>query len=124
MNSLLPKIDDLEPIVDSRQIFSETPFIRDFYKLDDIDINNFYDCHFSVLVNGINNKTYLVDTTPDIGYGFGEVNDLSSRDLYNKYIVLDSDIIFVIDTIRNDFYDISRDIYNDKQIDNYKIWLG
>ena len=122
MNSLLPKIDDLEPIVDSRQIFSETPFIRDFYKLD--DINNFYDCHFSVLVNGINNKTYLVDTTPDIGYGFCEVNDLYSRDLYNKYIVLDSDIIFVIDTIRNDFYDISRDIYNDKQIDNYKIWLG
>lgn len=185
MNSLLPKIDDLEPIVDSRQTFSETPFIRDFYKLDDdeklqiladivrqtmiyeknpnqliekkwligddytssrvfmdylkslnlfkdvqlvivsnkknIDINNFYDCHFSVLVNGINNKTYLVDTTPDIGYGFGEVNDLSSRDLYNKYIVLDSDIIFVIDTIRNDMYDISRDIYNDKQIDNYKI---
>ena len=121
MNSLLPKIDDLEPIVDSRQIFSETPFIRDFYKLDDIDINNFYDCHFSVLVNGINNKTYLVDTTPDIGYGFCEVNDLYSRDLYNKYIVLDSDIIFVIDTIRNDFYDISRDIYNDKQIDNYKI---
>lgn len=185
MNSLLPKIDDLEPIVDSRQTFSETPFIRDFYKLDDdeklqiladivrqtmiyeknpnpliekelligddytssrvfmdylkslnlfkevqlvivsnkknIDINNFYDCHFSVLINGINNKTYLVDTTPDIGYGFGEVNDLSSRDLYNKYIVLDSDIIFVIDTIRNDMYDISRDIYNDKQIDNYKI---
>lgn len=124
MNSLLPKIDDLEPIVDSRQIFSETPFIRDFYKLDVIDINNFYDCHFSVLVNSINNKTYLVDTTLDIGYGFGEVNDLSSRDLYNKYIVLDSDIIFVIDPIRNDFYDISRDIYNDKQIDNYKIWLG
>lgn len=185
MNSLLPKIDDLEPIVDSRQTFSETPFIRDFYKLDDdeklqiladivrqtmiyeknpnpliekelligddytssrvfmdylkslnlfkevqlvivsnkknIDINNFYDCHFSVLINGINNKTYLVDTTPDIGYGFGEVNDLSSRDLYNKYIVLDSDIIFVIDTIRNDMYDISRDIYSDKQIDNYKI---
>ena len=185
MNSLLPKIDDLEPIVDSRQTFSETPFIRDFYKLDDdeklqiladivrqtmiyeknpnpliekelligddytssrvfmdylkslnlfkevqlvivsnkknIDINNFYGCHFSVLINGINNKTYLVDTTPDIGYGFGEVNDLSSRDLYNKYIVLDSDIIFVIDTIRNDMYDISRDIYSDKQIDNYKI---
>jgi len=37
MNSLLPKIDDLEPIVDSRQTFSETPFIRDFYKLDDAE---------------------------------------------------------------------------------------
>ena len=37
MNSLLPKIDDLEPIVDSRQTFSETPFIRDFYKLDDYE---------------------------------------------------------------------------------------
>ena len=35
MNSLLPKIDDLEPIVDSRQTFSETPFIREFYKLYD-----------------------------------------------------------------------------------------
>lgn len=185
MNSLLPKIDDLEPIVDSRQTFSETPFIRDFYKLDDaeklqiladivrqtmiyekipnpliekklligddytsskifidylkslnlfddtqlvlvsnrknIDINNFYDCHFSVLVNGINNKTYLVDTTPDIGYGFGEVNELSNRDLYNKYIVLDSNIINIIDIIRDDMYDISKGIYNDKQIDNYKI---
>lgn len=185
MNNLLPKIDDLEPIVDSRQTFGETPFIRDFYKLDDdeklqiladivrqtmiyeknpnpmiekelligddytssrvfmnylkslnlfkdvqllivsnkksVDINNFYDCHFSVLVNGINNKTYLVDTTPDIGYGVGEVNDLSSRDLYNRYIVLDSDIMFVIDTIRNDMYAISKGIYNDKQIDNYKI---
>lgn len=185
MNSLLPKIDDLEPIVDSRQTFSETPFIRDFYKLDDdeklqiladivrqtmiyekipnpliekklligddytsskifidylkslnlfddtqlvlvsnrknIDINNYYDCHFSVLVNGINNKTYLVDVTPDIGYGFGEVNNLSNRDLYNKYIVLDSNDINIIDIIRNDIYNISKGIYNDKQIDNYKI---
>lgn len=185
MNSLLPKIDDLEPIVDSRQTFSETPFIRDFYKLDDyeklqiladivrqtmiyekipnpliekklligddytsskifidylkslnlfddtqlvlvsnrknIDINNYYDCHFSVLVNGINNKTYLVDATPDIGYGFGEVNNLSNRDLYNKYIVLDSNDINIIDIIRNDIYNISKGIYNDKQIDNYKI---
>lgn len=185
MNSLLPKIDDLEPIVDSRQTFSETPFIRDFYKLDDaeklqiladivrqtmiyeeipnpliekelligddytsskifidylkslnlfvdtqlvlvsnrknIDINNFYDCHFSVLVNGINNKTYLVDTTPDIGYVFGEVNELCNRDLYNKYIALDSNIINIIDIIRDDMYDISKGIYNDKQIDNYKI---
>lgn len=185
MNSLLPKIDDLEPIVDSRQTFSETPFIRDFYKLDDeeklqiladivrqtmiyekipnpsierklligddytsskvfidylrslnlfndvqlvlvsnrknIDINNFYDCHFSVLVNGINNKTYLVDTTPDIGYGCGEVNELSNRDLYNKYIVLNNDTITIIDIIRDDMYDISKGIYNDKQIDNYKI---
>ncbi len=184
MNSLLPNIDDLKPIVDSRQTFSETPFIRDFYKLDDdeklqilsdivrqtmiyeenpnpliekelligddytssrvfidylrllnlfkdvqlvmvsnkknIDINNFYDCHFSVLVNGINNKTYLVDTTPDIGYGFGEVNELSNRDLYNKYIVLDSDIVVVIDIIRQDMYNISKGIYDDKQIDNYK----
>jgi len=49
------------------------------------------------LVNGINNKTYLVDTTPDIGYGFGEVNELSNRDLYNKYIVLDSNIMNIID---------------------------
>ena len=185
MNSLLPKIDDLEPIVDSRQTFSETPFIRDFYKLNDdeklqiladivrqtmiyeeipnpliekelligddytsskifidylkslnlfndaqfvlvsnrknIDIDSFYDCHFSVLVNGINNKTYLVDTTPDIGYGFGEVNELSNRDLYNKYIVLDSNIINIIDIIRDDMYDIRKGIYNDKQIDNYKI---
>ena len=185
MNSLLPKIDDLEPIVDSRQTFSETPFIRDFYKLNDdeklqiladivrqtmiyeeipnpliekelligddytsskifidylkslnlfndaqfvlvsnrknIDIDSFYDCHFSVLVNGINNKTYLVDTTPDIGYGFGEVNELSNRDLYNKYIVLDSNIINIIDIIRDDMYDISKGIYNYKQIDNYKI---
>ena len=32
----VPKIDDLEPIVDSRQTFSETPFIRDFYKLDNL----------------------------------------------------------------------------------------
>ena len=185
MNSLLPKINDLEPIVDSRQTFSETPFIRNFYKLDDdeklqiladivrqtmiyeknpnplidkklligddytssrvfmdylkalnlfkdvqlvivsnkknIDINNFYDCHFSVLVNDKYNKTYLVDTTPDIGYGLGEVNELSSRDLYSKYIALGSDIIFVIDTIRNDMYNISKNIYNDEQIDNYKI---
>ena len=185
MNSLLPKIADLEPIVDSRQTFSETPFIRDFYKLDDdeklqiladivrqtmiyekipnpliekklligddytsskvfidylkplnlfndvqivlvsnrknIDINDFYDCHFSVLVNGINNKTYLVDTTPDIGYGIGEVNELSNRDLYNKYVVLDDNLINIIDIIRNDMYDISKGIYNDKQIDNYKI---
>lgn len=185
MNSLLPKIDDLEPIVDSRQTFSETPFIRDFYKLDDaeklqiladivrqtmiyekipnpliekelligddytsskifidylkslnlfndaqlvlvsnrknIDIDSFYGCHFSVLVNGINNKTYLVDTTPDIGYGFGEVNELSNRDLYNKYIALDSNIMNIIDIIRDDMYDISKGIYNDKQIDNYKI---
>ena len=185
MNSLLPKIDDLEPIVDSRQTFSETPFIRDFYKLDDaeklqiladivrqtmiyeeipnpliekelligddytsskifidylkslnlfndaqlvlvsnrknIDIDSFYGCHFSVLVNGINNKTYLVDTTPDIGYGFGEVNELSNRDLYNKYVVLDSNIMNIIDIIRDDMYDISKGIYNDKQIDNYKI---
>ena len=37
MNNLLPKIDDLEPIVDSRQTFSETPFIRCFYKLDDAE---------------------------------------------------------------------------------------
>lgn len=185
MNSLLPKVNDLEPIVDSRQTFSETPFIREFYKLNDdeklqiladivrqtmiyeknpnplidkklligddytssqvfinylkslnlfknvqlvmvsnkknIDINNFYDCHFSVLVSGVNNKTYLVDTTPDIGYGFGEVNEISIRDLYNKYIILDSNIISIIDTLRNDMYSINRGFYHDKQIDNYKI---
>lgn len=185
MNGLLPKIDDLEPIVDSRQTFSETPFIRKFYKLKDdeklqiladivrqtmiyeqnpnplidkklligddytssqvfikylkssnlfknvelvlvsnkknIDISNFYDCHFSVLVNGVNNRTYLVDTTPDIGYGIGEVNEISNRDLYNKYIVLDSNIISIIDIIRDDIYSINRGIYDDKQIDNYKI---
>lgn len=184
MNDLLPSIDDLKPIVDSRQTFSETPFIRDFYKLDDyeklqiladivrqtmiyeknpnpliernlligddytssrvfidylrllnlfksvhlvmvsnrknIDIGNFNNSHFSVLVNCINDKSYLVDTTPDIGYGLGEVNELSNRNLYDKYTILSNDMIVLIDTIRFDIYNISKGIYDNRQIDNYK----
>lgn len=183
-NKLLPDIEELRPIVDSRLTFSDTPFIREFYKLNEgeklqilvdvvkqtmiynplpnpdlekssligddytaslvfidyvkslnlfkdiqlvlvsnkknIDIDNYYDCHFSVLVKDINNKEYLVDATPDIGYGIGEVNDLSDRDLYNKYIVVDEQLKTIIDMIRRDMYDIENHIYSSKQIDNYK----
>lgn len=184
MNKLLPDIKDLEPIVDSRQTFSDTPFIRNFYKLDNaeklqiladivkqtmifnatpnpanevktlvgddytssqvfaqylktlnmfrsielvfvanrkgIDLPNYYGCHFGVLVSDMNNKTYLVDTTPDVGYGFGEVNELSNRDLYGKYVVIDNDLKNIINIIRNDMHDIEKNIYSKKQIDNYK----
>lgn len=34
---------------------------------------------------------------------------------------MDSQVINIIEIIRNDIYDISKGIYNDKQIDNYKI---
>ena len=184
MNKLLPDIEELKPIVDSRLTFSGTPFIREFYKLNEIekiqilvdivkqtmiynplpnpdlekkcligddytaslvfidyvkslklfkdiqlvlvsnkkniDIDNYYDCHFSILVKDINNREYIVDATPNIGYGIGEVNDLSNRDLYNKYIVVDEQLKTIIDMIRRDMYDIENHIYSSKQIDNYK----
>ena len=37
MNKLLPKIENLEPIVDSRQTFSDTPMKKEFEKLEEID---------------------------------------------------------------------------------------
>ena len=184
INNLLPKVEDLAPIVDSRLTFSDTPFIREFYKLSEseklqiladivrqtmiydpipnpkfektslvgddytsslvfmdyinslglfknaqlvlvsnkknIDMDNYFDCHFSVIVKDINNREYLVDTTPDIGYGIGEVNDLRKKDLYNKYIFVDDELKTVIDVIRNDMYDIKSGFYKDSQIENYK----
>lgn len=184
INNLLPKVEDLAPIVDSRLTFSDTPFIREFYKLDEreklqiltdivrqtmiydpipnpklektslvgddytsslvfidyinslglfkntqlvlvsnkknIDMDNYFDCHFSVIVKDINNREYLVDTTPDIGYGIGEVTDLRKKDLYNKYIFIDDELKTVIDVIRNDMYDIKSGLYKDSQIENYK----
>lgn len=37
MNKLLPKIEELEPIVDSRQTFSDSPMKKEFDKLEEID---------------------------------------------------------------------------------------
>lgn len=186
MNNLLPKLEELEPIFDSRQTFSETPFVRDFCKLEEseqlqvladivkqtmiynkknnpisgelllmgddytsskvfanyikslclykdvhivmttnkknIDIDNYYDCHFSTLVGGNSGKTYLVDSTPDIGYGIGEVNNLAIRDLFNNYVVLDENMMNIIELIRIDMYNIENNKYHESQISDYKLF--
>lgn len=183
LNRLLPQINDLIPIVDSRQTFSETPLIMDFYKLNQIDqlqilsdivkqtilyqenpnpefelnqligddytsakifveyiknlnlvksINlvivsnkkniddkDYFSSHFAVLVQGKDGKYYLVDSTPDIGYGIGIVTDLNKTDIYTKYITIDEKMNNVISNIRNDIYNIKNGYYMSSQIDNY-----
>lgn len=181
MNSLLPNIDELEKIVDSRQTFSESPMIKDFILLSendqlqvltdivkqsmiyckypnpdydiryligddytssrvfinyindlglftscqlaiggsrrDIDLKDYNTTHFVVIVKDFNNKTYLIDTTPDIGYSYGEVNSTS---IYNDLVIVDADLNKFIYDIRKSMYEIANGLYNYSQIDVFK----
>ena len=57
MNRLLPKQEDLFPILDDRKTFSETSFTKDFDKLDFISKLQ--------LVNDIVRQTMLIEQNPD-----------------------------------------------------------
>lgn len=184
MNNLLPNIDELEKIIDSRQTFSETPMIKDFVLLSEedklqvltdivkqsmiyskfpnpendvlhligddytsskafinymnklnlfmfsklvicssrkgIDLKDYNTTHFAVVVTDINNNKYLVDTTPDVGYGLGKVNDV---DIYDSLVDVNDDLDKFINLIRKSMYEINKGIYNYSQIEifnNYK----
>ncbi len=186
MNKYLPRLEDLVPISDSTETFSETPMVREFSKLyvkeqlqvladlvrqsmiymkypnpnndrdilmgDDftsskvfldyihdlnlfpkshlalvnsrknIDLKNSSLYHFVVIVEASNNKTFMVDTTPDVGYTYGKVIDLEHQDIYQSYTVVDSTLEELISLIRNDMYYISHGQYNYSQIENYNIF--
>lgn len=181
MNSLLPNIDELEKIVDSRQTFSESPMTKDFILLSendqlqvltdivkqsmiyckypnpdydirylmgddytssmafinyinnlglfescqlaiggsrrDIDLKDYNTTHFVTIVKDFNSKTYLIDTTPDIGYSYGEVNSTS---IYNDLVIVDADLNKFIYDIRKSMYEIANGLYNFSQIDVFK----
>ena len=184
MNNLLPNIDELEKIVDSRQTFSETPMIKDFVLLSEkdklqvltdivkqtmiyskfsnpdydvlyligddytsskvfidyinklnlsmssklvicssrkeIDLKEYNTTHFAVVVTDMNNNKYLVDTTPDVGYGLGKVNNVG---IYDSLIDVNDDLEKFINLIRKTMYEINNGLYNFSQIEilnNYK----
>lgn len=186
MNNLLPKVDDLKTIVDSRETFSESPLTKDFkllsendqlqvladivrqtmkydkysnpdYDLDllvgddytsskvfinylndlglyhsaflvicgsreEIDIDGFNKSHFAVMVEDINNKKYLVDTTPDIGYSFGEVKNLHEDKVYTSFVIVNSEIDEFINVIRKTMYEISNGVYKPEHIELFKTY--
>ena len=181
MNSLLPNINELEKIVDSRQTFSESPMTKDFILLSEkdklqvlidivkqsmiyskypnpnydvryligddytssrvfidyarelgmfmscklvicscrkeIDLKDYNTTHFAVIVTDINNNKYLVDTTPDVGYGFGKVNNI---DIYDSLIDIDDELDKFINLIRKSMYEIGNGLYNYLQIEIFK----
>ena len=78
LNSLLPKIDDLEPIVDSRLTFSDTPFIRDFNKLSEIE-------KLQVL-SDIVKQTMIYNSIPNPKY---EKNNLIGDDYTSSIVFID-----------------------------------
>ena len=183
MNKILPDINMLEPIVDSRETYCDSPMIKDFEKLSDIDrlqvladivrqtmiyeeypnpiteidsligddytsskvfltylqsLNIYTDSyialvtnrksidlekyngyHFVVIVRDINKNEYVVDTTPDIGYSYGEVNKLVSNSIYNDYLRIDEELDCFFKFIRYDMYNISNHHYDLKQIEDY-----
>lgn len=184
MNKLLPNINELEKIVDTRQTFSESPMIKDFILLSEkdklqvltdivkqtmiyskypnpdydvkyligddytssqvfidyvnklglfvssklvicssrkeIDLKDYNTTHFAVVVTDINNNKYLVDTTPDIGYGFGKVNSIN---IYDSFVYVDDELDKFINLVRKSMYEIDNELYNYSQIEifnNYK----
>lgn len=183
MNNLLPKIDELEKIVDSRQTFSESPLTKDFYLLSendqlqvltdivkqsmiydkypnpeydvkcligddytsskvfmnyihnlglfvscqlvicgsrsDIDLSDYNRTHFAVVVKDCNNKSYLVDTTPDVGYGYGEVKKSS---IYNALVNVTDELDEFINIIRKSIYDINYNLSENIQIEVFKTY--
>ena len=185
MNKILPDINMLEPIVDSRETYCDSPMIKDFEKLSDIDrlqvladivrqtmiyeeypnpiteidsligddytsskvfltylqsLNIYTDSyialvtnrksidlekyngyHFVVIVRDINKNEYVVDTTPDIGYTYGEVNKLLSNSIYTDYLRIDEELDCFLKLIRYDMYNISNHHYDLKQIENYNL---
>lgn len=185
MNKLLPNPYGLEPILDSRQTFSDNVMSQEFNKLNDedklkilcdlvkqtmiykkypapkieveamigddytaskvlkkyidelgifnkvkimlitnregIDSKNYNGLHFVVYVKSVTGREYIVDPSPGIGYGYGEVNDISKNNLYHEYIEIDSNIESILLTIREDMYQISNNIYTYDQIDHLKL---
>ena len=181
MNSLLPKIIELEKIVDSRETFSDSPMSKDFILLSekdqlqvlvdivrqsmiyskypnpdndtkyligddftsskvfmnyisdlglftscqlvicgsrkDIDIDDYNTSHFAVVVKGLNNRNYLVDTTPDIGYGYGQVNRIS---IYKNLVIVDDKLDNFINLIRKSMYEINNGLNEIVQIEIFK----
>lgn len=185
MNKILPDINMLEPIVDSRETYCDSPMIKDFEKLSDfdrlqvladivrqtmiyeeypnpiteidsligddytsskvfltylqslniytdsylalvtnrknIDLEKYNGYHFVVIVRDINKNEYVVDTTPDIGYTYGEVNKLLSNSIYTDYLRIDEELDCFLKLIRYDMYNISNHHYDLKQIENYNL---
>lgn len=181
MNNLLPNINELEKIVDSRQTFSESPMIKDFVLLSEkdklqvltdivkqsmiyskfpnpdydvkyligddytsskvfidyvgelglfttsklvicscrkeIDLKDYNTTHFAVVVTDINNNKFLVDTTPDVGYGLGKINNV---DIYDNLIDVDDELDKFINLIRKSMYEIDNGVYNYLQIEIFK----
>lgn len=186
MNRLLPIIDEMDTIVDSRCTFSETPMVKNFLLLSEkdklqvladlvrqtilysetpnpdfelktligddytsskvfinyvkflglyndvrlaiggsrkgIDLDGYNTSHFVVVVRDLNNKEYLVDTTPDIGYSFGEVKRKEDSNIYTYLTYVDEELDEIIYVIRKSMYEISKGLYRQGHIELYNCY--
>ena len=83
-----------------------------------IDVCNYYGYHFAILVYE-DDRTYLVDATPDVGLGIGRVTDLCDNDIYRTYIFVDSDMKNNIGMFRKCLYCIKYNICEQQQIESF-----
>lgn len=82
------------------------------------DKNPSFSSHFLVLVDN-KNITYQADCSPSIGYKCGQVENLSSKKLYEYYICLNKDNMKILDYIRMLIFDIVNEKLNDNLINQY-----
>lgn len=84
-----------------------------------IDDGIYTSTHFVVLVKGHTGKTYVIDTTPGIGYGYGKAQ-LSEDNMYQSFEIVTNSMREKLDNIYYDMYEIKHGRYTEEQITRYK----
>ncbi len=75
--------------------------------------------HGLVLVDDNNGNTYQFDATPYVGYNYGKVSSLKEETFYKEYVVVTSDIKFLLDQIKILMLDARNDLINSSNIRYY-----
>lgn len=70
-----------------------------------VDLKSNPRTHFSVLIEDYN-KSYLIDTAPEVGYLMGKTVELEENDIYYEYEIINENKKRMIDRIKMDIYSI------------------
>lgn len=83
------------------------------------DMDDVTTIHIVVLIDSINGHTYQVDPVPYAGYKFGSVDDITYKNIYDEYVVIDSTIDSNLYQLRKIIYEYSIDKFDINKINEY-----